>query len=585
MRTLVETGVLVGERGAYCLTQALPSLQVPATVQAVLAARIDRLPPEAKWLLQTAAVIGHEVPLALLQAVAELPEATLHRGLAHLQRTEFLYETRLFPEIGYTFTHALMQQVAYETLLQERRRALHARLVEALEALTEDRMAEQVERLAHHALRGEMWEKAVTYGRQAGARAHGRAAFSEAVAAFEQALQALTHLPETRDTMEQAIDLRLALRSALYPAGDLGRILACLRATEALAEALNDPRRLGQVSLFLSNHFRLMGMYDQAIGAAQRALALATAGGDVVQHALTNQYLGQAYRSQGDYRRAIVCFGQTAAFFDGARRQKRFGRVILPAVTSRADLAWCHAELGTFPEGKAFGDEGMRIAEAVAHPGSLIIAYRGIGLLALRQGDLPSALPLLGRALSLCQDVDLPLWAPRVAATLGAAYTLSGRIADAVPLLMQALEQSTATEIADFQGFCRLSLGEAHLAADRLEEAQALAEHTLALARAHQERGHTAYALRLLGNIAARHESPARDQAEVYYQQALTLGDELGMRPLQAHCHLGFGTLYAKMRQREQARANLSTAIELYRAMGMSLWLPQAEAILAQLET
>ena len=171
-----------GEPGAYRLVQPLPAMQVPATVQAVLAARIDRLPPEEKHLLQTAAVIGTEVPLPLLQAIAELPEAALHRGLAHLQAAEFLYETRLFPEPEYTFKHALTHEVAYNSLLLERRRGLHARIVEALEALVRDRVAEQVERLAHHALRGEVWDKAVTYCQQAGARAHDRAAFREAVA-------------------------------------------------------------------------------------------------------------------------------------------------------------------------------------------------------------------------------------------------------------------------------------------------------------------------------------------------------------------------------------------------------------------
>ena len=215
VRALVETEVLVGERGAYRLAHALQSLQVPATVQAVLAARIDRLPPEAKRLLQTAAVIGTEVPLPLLQAIAEVPEESLQRSLAQLQATEFLYETRLFPEHEYTFKHALTHEVAYGSLLLERRRVLHARIVEALEALAGDRVAEQVERLAHHALRGEVWDKALAYCRQAGEKAMARSAYREAVGYFEQALSALPHLPETRDTREQAIDLRLALRTAL----------------------------------------------------------------------------------------------------------------------------------------------------------------------------------------------------------------------------------------------------------------------------------------------------------------------------------------------------------------------------------
>jgi tetratricopeptide (TPR) repeat protein len=171
-----------------------------------------------------------------------------------------------------------------------------------------------------------------------------------------------------------------------------------------------------------------------------------------------------------------------------------------------------------------------------------------------------------------------------MAAALGAAYTLGGRVADAVPLLTQAMEQSTATARIYFETLCRLSLGEAQMLAGRLEEAHTLAEGALTLAHAHQERGHEAYALRLLGDIAARRDPPDLAQAEVHYQQALALADKLGMRPLQAHCHLGLGTLYAKMDQRGPARAELSAAIDLYGAMEMTFWLPQAEAALAQVE-
>jgi tetratricopeptide (TPR) repeat protein len=252
-------------------------------------------------------------------------------------------------------------------------------------------------------------------------------------------------------------------------------------------------------------------------------------------------------------------------------------------VHSRANLASCHAELGTFTEGSAFGEEGLRIAEAVAHPGSLMWAYYGIGLLALRQGDLPRALPLLERAVGLCQDADLPIFFPPMAAALGTAYTLGGRATAAVPLLKQALEQTMATEMIGWQALCYLSLGEAQMLAGRLEEAQTLGQETLTLARAHLERGNQAYALRLLGDIAARREPPEIEQGEAYFQQALALAEELGMRPLQAHCHLGVGTLHVKTGQ-QQARTALSAAIDLYRAMDMTCWLPQAEAALAQVE-
>ena len=333
VRALVETGVLVGAPGAYRLAQALPTIQVPATVQAVLAARIDRLPPEEKRLLQTAAVIGTEVPLPLLQAIAELPEAALHGGLAHLQAAEFLYETRLFPEHEYTFKHALTHEVAYSSVLQERRRVLHARIVEALEALAGERVAEQVERLAHHALRGEVWDKALAYCRQAGEKAMARSAHREAVGYFEQALSALPHLPET------ARHTRAGHRSPARPALGAPCRLATWGVSWRVCARPRPSRRPSTILvgwdrslLFLSVHFHFMGAYDQAIAAGQRALALATAGGEVVLQALANHYLGHAYQSQGDYRRAIDCFGQTVASLDGARRRERFGQVILPAV-------------------------------------------------------------------------------------------------------------------------------------------------------------------------------------------------------------------------------------------------------------
>jgi tetratricopeptide (TPR) repeat protein len=209
-------------------------------------------------------------------------------------------------------------------------------------------------------------------------------------------------------------------------------------------------------------------------------------------------------------------------------------------------------------------------------------AYWGIGLLALRQGDLCKALPWLERAMGLCQDADLSAWFPRIAATLGMAYTLGGRVADAVSLLTQAMEQAMIAESPRARVSRSLPLGEAYLLAGHVEEAHALAKRALALFCTHQRRGHQANALRLLGEIAARREPPEVAQAEDHYRQALSLAEALGMRPLQAHCHRGLGTLYAKISQAEQARAALSAAIDLYRAMDMTFWLPQTEAALAQ---
>ena len=583
VRTLVETGVLVGERGAYHLAQPLDTFHVPATVQALLAARIDRLPPEDKRLLQTAAVIGTEVPWALLQAIADASDEALSRSLAHLQAAEFLYETSLFPEPAYTFKHALTHEVAYGSLLHERRRILHARIVEALEALAGDRRDDQVERLAHHALRGEVWDKALTYGRQAGDKARTRSAYREAVGCYEQGLAALEHLSDSRATTEQAIDLRLGLRPALSALGEApGRLLDHLRRAETLAQTLGDQQRLGQVYAAMSATFWQAGDVDRTIVYGQCALDVAATLGQVGPQARTHLSLGRAYYDMGDYARAVESLEQNVATLQGDLRYEYFGTNGNVAAASRAWLSLCHAERGTFTDGLAMAEEGLRIAEAANSPFSLIEICHGISVVHLRQGDVSRAIPVLERSMGLCQDWHIPVLLPDQAAALGIAYALDGRIATGLALAEQGVEQAVARGRPRSLSLVVAWLSEAYLLACRLEEARQRAAQALDLARQYQQRGTQAWALWLLGESTARQASPEVEPAAGHYRQALALAEELGMRPLQAHCQRGLGMLYGQTGQREMARTALSIALELYRAMGMTFWLRQTEAALVQ---
>jgi tetratricopeptide (TPR) repeat protein len=580
VRTLVETQVLVGERGHYRLAQALPSLQVPATVQIVLAARIDRLAAEEKRLLQTAAVIGTEVPFPLLQAIAEAPEEALRVDLARLQAAEFLYETSLFPELEYTFKHALTHEVAYGSLLKERRLALHARIVEASEGLYADHLAEQVERLAHHAFLGEVWDKALLYCRQAGAKAFARSANREAVACFERALGALQHLPESRELGEQAIEICFDLRNALSPLAELGRILHHLREAEIRAKALDDQHRLGWASAYMSNAFLVTGDQERAIESSQRALAVAR--GDFALQVTAHYNLGQAYYILGDYPRAIEFLSANMVVLEGELTRERLGMAGLLSVLSRAWLVAALAEVGAFAEGITRAEEGVRIAEAVDHPFSLIRAYSGVAALYLRKGDFSKAIPVLERLLELCQMWQQPLWLPHTAAALGHVYALGERVAEALPLLEQAVEQAAAMGLMAHQSLRVAWLSEAYLLAGRADDASTIGFRAMKLSRQHKERGYEAHALRLLAEIAANREPQEVESAELHYREALSLADELGMRPLTAHCHRGLGIMYLRMGHREQARAEMSAATELYRAMEMTFWLPEAEAGLSQ---
>jgi class 3 adenylate cyclase/tetratricopeptide (TPR) repeat protein len=587
VRTLVETQVLVGEHGAYRLTQALDRLQVPATVQAVLAARIDRLAPEDKRLLQTAAVIGTEVPFALLHAIAALPEDELHRHLARLQAAEFLYETSLFPEPAYTFKHALTHEVAYGGLLQERRRTLHAGIVEASEALYRDRLSDQVERLAYHAMRGEVWEQALHYARQAGARALARSANQEAVTAFEGALAALQHLPDSPDRRALAIDLRFDLRLALLRLGDYARILPLLQETTALAEASHDQPRLGRAYLSMIEQFLNMDDPTRALDAGQRALALATRLDDVALQMSTCSTLARVYGNYGDYRQAVdICRHVVATLTDDVLPQ--LAQTVGPGATrTRAYAAWSLAELGAFAEGLVYGNEAIQFGQAASDVFGLVIALWSTGYLSLLRGDLPHAIPLLAQSLDVCQTNQMYRFLPRVLAYLGYAYALTGHLTEALPLLEQAqalLEQARATGKGSLTQQARIvaMLSEAYGLAGRLDEARQGAAHALSLARTHQERGSEAWTLRLLGDLAAQEPAVQEEAAASYYTQALALAEELGMRPLQAHCQRGLGTLYARQGQRQQACAALATAIDLYRDMEITFWLPQTEEALAR---
>ena len=440
---------------------SVPDLQLPPTVQAVLAARIDRLAPEAKRLLQTAAVVGMDVPVPLLQAIAELPEAALHQGLAHLQAAEFLYETHRFPEPTYTFKHALTQEVAYDSLLLERRRGLHARIVEVLEALAPEQVAEQVDRLAHHAVRGEVWGKAVTYCQQTGTRAWDRAAFREAVVSYEQALQALAHLPEDGDTRGLAFDLRLALARPLNALGEHRRHLALLGEAEALARALDDRVRLGRVLANLAQVRRLTGDHDGAIAAGQQALALAAALGDSALQAQAAHRLAQAYRSIGDFGRAAELLRRNV---EAADRESGASSTDV-RIQSQAWLALTLSALGAFAEGRRHGEEALHHATRAGRGDTAIIAHAHLGSLYLVQGDLERAIGVLEQGLALCRASDNRNDLRGIVATLGYATALQGRLAEGRALLEEAISESictgglqgNATRVARLSEVCRLA--------------------------------------------------------------------------------------------------------------------------------
>jgi tetratricopeptide (TPR) repeat protein len=581
IRTLVETKALSGERGRYRLTQPIQAIQVPPTVQTMLAARIDRLDPEDKRLLQTASVVGKDVPWALLQPIAELPDETLRRGLDRLQSAEFLYEAGIFPDLEYSFTHALAHEVAYSGLLQERRCALHARIVAAIETLHQDRLGGEVERLAHHALRGQLWEKAAAYCRQAGAKALARSTNREAAAFLEQALAALKHVPETRQTLESGIDVRFDLRAALVRFGEHERIRAYLDEAGRMAETLADPLRIARVSASRGYECWIAAELADALRFGQSAKTVAGTAENLTLQAVTHHNLGLAYHSAGDYSSARDLFREAVQLIEGAASSEQFLGGGFHPVDSRAWLAFTLAALGEFDEGITQGSEGIRIGERINHHYHLTIAYRCLGFLYTEKGDLDQAIRLLERAVDLSRESLIGHGgAP---GTLGYAYARSGRVEEGLSLLCETLTAVEASAARWFHTPLVMQLGEAHLLAGRPQDALALAERAVSLARHRAERGHEARALRLVGEIVS-HEDPLDVQtAGERYRESMALAVQLGMRPLVAHCHLGLAKLYRRTGRQQEAQEHLTTATMMYREMDMRFYLEQAEAAVREM--
>jgi tetratricopeptide (TPR) repeat protein len=526
------------------------------------------------------AVIGKDVEVAVLAAVTGLDDVETVRRLDRLAARGFLYESGGAPVPRFSFTHVLVLEVALRSLVRERRRELELSVLQALERLHAGGLAEHGERLAHHAIRAEAWERAVKHCRAAGARALARSAHGAAVQYFEHALAALGHLPQSSATVVAAIDLRLDLRAALIPLGEYRRTVAYLREAEVLARAASDEERLAAIGSHLGNYLHLTGHLDSAIEQSRDALAIAERLGNVDLIVVTTAYLAFTYHTAGDFPAAADLARRNVDLLQGPLRRKRFGMTSLPAVYSRTCLAWALAELGDFEAADAAGAEALAIAEQEDHAYSIVYACLGAGVPRLRRGDFEAACVLLESAADLCRSAEIPVLRSMIAVPLAAAYGYAGRVADAIRLLEET--SARARDIRDPIGhWVRTgALAQAYALGGRALEAQPLALQYLQQRRSIGARGYEAWALHLLGEVTEQLGAAAQAQAHEHYGAALAAAQPLGMRPLAALCRLGLGRTAGRLGCEAEAAAAITAASEEFRAMGMTTWLTRAHEAL-----
>ncbi|HEX2276087.1 MAG TPA: AAA family ATPase [Candidatus Tectomicrobia bacterium] len=557
---------------------------IPESLHILLEQHVEQLSPDDQRLLEAASVAGVEFTAAAVAAgLAHADERVEARCTALAQQGRVLQASGRaeWPDgtvtAGYRFRHALYQELVYRRLPAGRQTRWHARIGARLAQGFGAQAGDLVAVLAMHCVRGRLLPQAVQYLRQAGTRAHDRAAFREAVAFFDEALQALARLPKPGDTRGLALDLRLALGDALNALGEYERRLALLNEAAALARALDDRSRLARVFVQIAHVRRIMGDTDGAMAAGRQAFELAAALGDSAVQVEVFHRLGQVYYAIGDFGRTVELLRWNVEAADRASSTLSTDVRIQSQAWLGGILCW----LGAFAEGRRHGQEALRLATLVGRGVTPIIAHGCLGHGYLTQGDLEPAIQVLEQGLTLCRASGILDWLRPTMANLGSAYALQGRLAEGRALLEEAI--SVAIHVGGRQRPLWVAwLSEVCRLAGRGEEAWQHARRALDLARQLKDRGDEAVALHQLGAVHAHADRPDVAQAEAHYQQALALAEELGMRPLVAHCHQGLGTLYAATDQREQAQTALSTAIELYRAMDMAFWLPETEAALAQ---
>lgn len=547
------------------------SLPLPQRVHDLIASRLDRLTPAARTLVGVAAVIGGEFEFALLRQASGLDEAVAANALEELVRRRMLGVV----DDRFDFTHARIRDVALSGLLPPRRRILHRQVAEALEAMAPGGADRDSAALATHCREAGLWENAARHFREAGRTAASRSAEREAAACFDEALAALQHASRTPSVLEQTVDLNLDLRNSLLVLGQIGRLPACLNAAETAARTLGDPRRQSWVSLYRAQFEWWTGVSRDARVFAEHAERIVDASDDRSLKITGGVYAGFAWSNAGEYRRARRALDRSLELLAGEPPQRRHGHQSLPLPFARGHLARICAELGDFAEGVRHGLEGLRVAEEAGHRPSMALVFSNLGHLYSVQGDTVAAMSAFSRAHEI--ERERQLW-QGTAGGVGYCYVLTGRTAEGIALMEEVRAAMDTSGWRLLKARMLATLGHAYLLGGRGADAQACADESLALARDRGERGCEAWALWLQGEIAAQRDPLDFETATERFRQGRALAAELGMRPVESNCLYGLARVH-RSAGRPDAEHHLLRATTLAREIGMSAWRSGREPI------
>lgn len=534
VRALVDAGALSGRPGEYRPARAIDTVEIPSTVHAVLAARIDRLDAAQKSLLQTAAVIGQDVPVELLQPIAGVDAESMHEILASLQAMEFLYQTRLLPEPRYSFKHALTHHVAYASVVRERRRALHRQLVELIETRYAARLDEHVEQLAHHALGAGEQSKAVHYLHRSAGKAMHRSAHHQAIGYLKQGLDLIGALPDASERYRRELDYRKAIGVATMAAKGWANaeVLEAFTRARALSQELGDERELF-VALRGEGQYRMIGGQSAtARRLGERCVALAKRSGDVGVQIETHHLFWTNSFLMGEYAEALSHSEKGLSLYE---RERDHALTYVysghdPGVCCRTFRALVHCICGQPDRALEILDDAVQLARQLDHPLTTTIACWGRGVAHVLRCEPVAARHWAEEAVAISDEYLLPLTRSQGLLLLGWALARLGRSEEGIARMREGVTGTQATGAEMGLPYFLALLGEALADAGRPDEGLEEIELAIDIAQRHDARFQFPEMLRLRGELLNTLSKSNHAEALQCYRMALEAAESQGTK-------------------------------------------------------
>jgi class 3 adenylate cyclase/tetratricopeptide (TPR) repeat protein len=544
-------------------------VEMPATIEALLAARVDRLPPGPVELLQAAAVCGDETPAEVLRRVADLHEPDFRQRVDLLTDKDLLFETRAFRASVYSFKHALIGDAVYHRLLTPRLRALHERAADAIEALFPERLGEYVERLAEHTHRAGLWERALAYYEMASTRALRASASSQAWEHLSKALEIVEQLPGGRARTERAIDLRLRAMAPLVPLGAHTRTLELLEEAEALATELGDAARLTTIHAQQGMTLWLLAENRRAQEVARRAHEEARALGDPRTELATRYYQGVIHHALGELEPAMEILRQLDSDLSGDLARQRMGWAGYPACFVATFCGAALSLLGGFEEATEILSRAAALGEELDHPYSRTMVLEELGFLQLMMGEPQAARRTLELAMEICREHDVLVMHAPIAARLGRALVETGASREGRAVIEDALERETYRAAAHYGiDYLLVAHAFAQLQAGEVDAALATSERAVEEATHHDERAYRVCALQQRADVLGAAGPEMAEDALAAYDETLEAARALGMRPFEALSRQGRSGVLVRAGQHARAEEDRLAALRIWRQLG-----------------